>query len=326
MNDPAYNINLGLSDAEFRPSTRWLRREKKRPGRESPNPAREPYAFESSIDRARQVLAGGRSFDTSKHFGPGLSVVVLTLEKPELIGPLLDALVEARQVLKRNFGFEMEIIVGDTGSKLEDVRSIYARHERNIRLENGMRYHFSRCNNDLFARYVNYNKVLFLNNDIVFSDPSAQILEMCRVLDREPTTGVVGTRLVYPDGRLQHGGIDLFKDGELKGLCYHPGHGQEIKSVLPLGETQEFPAVTGACLLIRSSLFRECGGFDERYSTEAQDVDLCLKAKRLGWNTKLVHVGKVIHIENATRPKGEENHQDRARFVRKWSGFYKVAF
>lgn len=326
MNDPAYNRHLALSDAEFRPSARWLHREEQRPGRESLNPAREPYAFESNIDRARLVLAGGRSFDTSKHFMPGLSVVVLTLEKPELIGPLLDALVDARQVLKRNFGLEMEIIIGDTGSKRDDVRSIYAKHEREIRLENGMQYHFARCNNDLFERHVNYDKVLFLNNDIVFSDASAQLLEMCRVLDRESATGVLGTQLMYPDGRLQHGGVDIFKTGELKGLCYHPGHGQEIKSFLPVGETQAFPAVTGACLLIRSSLFRDCGGFDERYSAEAQDVDLCIKAKRLGWNTKLVHVGKVIHIENATRTKGEENNQDRARFVRKWSGFYEVAF
>lgn len=323
--DPAYNPHLSLTDAEFKPSTRWLRREKQlRMVEELDNPVRRPYAYETNIDRVRRVLGGGRTFEASETDVAGLSIVILTLEKPELIGPLLDVLTDAREHLRRDFGFSLEIIVGDTGSQSAEVSRIYARHAQQIRLERGMKYQFSKCNNELFQNFVSHDRVLFLNNDILFTHAPEQLLGLCHALDLNASVGIVGSQLLYPDGRLQHGGVDIFRDGEMKGLCYHPGHGQDVRVVPAMGEVQEYPAVTGACLLIRSSLFRQCGGFDERYIAEAQDVDLCLKARRLGWSTQLAHVGKVIHIENATRAKGEENYQDRARFVRKWGGYCEM--
>lgn len=320
--DPAYNSHLSLAEAEFKPSTRWLRSEKQARMFEGlENPVHRLYAYESNIERVRRVLAGGRKFDESETDVTGLSVVILTLEKPELIGPLLDVLVDAREHLMREFGFPLEIIVGDTGSRSAEVEMIYARHAKHIRLQRGLKYQFSKCNNDLFQSFVRHERVLFLNNDIVFTNATEQLLALCNALDRNPSVGIIGSQLLYPDGRLQHGGIDIFRSGEMKGLCYHPRHGEDVRVVPPIGEVKEYPAVTGACLLIRSSLFRRCGGFDERYLAEAQDVDLCLKARRLGWSTQLAHVGTVVHIENATRAKGEENYQDRARFIRKWGGY-----
>ncbi len=324
-NDPAHNPHLSLTSGEIRLTLRWLRRMDSLDTEAPVTPVQRPYALETNMDRVRAVLQGGRSFESKDRESSGLSVVILTLEKPELIGPLLRDLTAARCVLNQEHGIEMQIIVGDTGSQSDEALRIYNnRHQHNIVLEKDLNYHFSKCNNDLFDRHVRFNKALFLNNDIVFSDAPTQLKEICSVLEREPGAGVVGTQLLYPDSLLQHGGIDVFKDGVLKGLCYHPGHRRPIKDLSPLGEIREYPAVTGASLLIRSALFQECGGFDERYETEAQDVDLCFKARRLGWATKLVHVGKATHIENATRKTGEKNKRDRARFIRSWSSFVEA--
>ena len=76
--------------------------------------------------------------------------------------------------------------------------------------------------------------------------------------------------------------------------------------------------------MIRSELFRQIDGFDEGYQTECQDIALCLQAKRLGYAIKLIHTGNIIHLENATRPKGSEDWQDRQRFVRKWGTFIEA--
>ena len=80
-------------------------------------------------------------------------------------------------------------------------------------------------------------------------------------------------------------------------------------------------AVTGACLLTRSALFADVGGFDEVYRTECQDIALCLAMRRRGFKMAVINAGRIIHLENATRPAGSEDWHDRQRFVRKWASF-----
>jgi GT2 family glycosyltransferase len=83
-------------------------------------------------------------------------------------------------------------------------------------------------------------------------------------------------------------------------------------------------AVTGACLMMSAELFEQCDYFDEAYEAEAQDVDLCLKAHRCGLRSSIIYAGKITHLENATRSKGEFNLKDRSRFIRKWSNYHEV--
>ena len=84
--------------------------------------------------------------------------------------------------------------------------------------------------------------------------------------------------------------------------------------------------MTGACLMVRSPVFAACGGFSTAYAAECQDVDLCLRARRLGQNVVLVNAGTIIHLENGTRPKQDENWKDRQLFMRRWSAFIEAAY
>jgi GT2 family glycosyltransferase len=236
---------------------------------------------------------------------------------------LLDALVDARNTLALE-ELAIEILVGDTGSRDERVVEKYEALAAKITVERNLKYHFSRCNNLMFQRHVRYANTLFLNNDIIFDNAVDSLRRMMWHMARRQDTGVMGSYLFYPDGQVQHAGIDFFREGPLRGLCYHPYHRKSLPREIPIGSATPVPAVTGACLLIRSERFASLGGFDPAYESECQDVALCLSARRVGDGCELVNVGRIVHIENATRRSDTENWRDRSRFIRQWSGFVEA--
>lgn len=324
QDDPAYNPNFSLDNEEsFSISLRQLANVSQAADK-AVNPALNPYALASNelrISELNRQQYGGFELAADRYFATGLSIVILTLDKPELIGPLLLDLIGAKETLGKQF--PVQIIVGDTGSTNSEVNEIYAKVQDDVTIIKGLRYHFSACNNELFLAHVKYDSTLFLNNDIIFDDAAASLSAMYNALNNSKSISVVGTYLLYPDNRLQHGGVSVIEEGDLKGVCYHPGHREEFKEP-DLAVDISYPAVTGACLMIESTLFHQLGMFDELYSAEAQDVDLCFRTIRLGKKVGLVHAGRILHLENATRDTGEANNADRARFVRKWAIFYEA--
>lgn len=78
------------------------------------------------------------------------------------------------------------------------------------------------------------------------------------------------------------------------------------------------PAVTGACLAIRSDLFHQVGGFDVSYVKELQDVDLCFSIKKLGYNVLYNPQSILYHLENASRSYQDMSMSDRRYFRSKW--------
>ncbi len=188
----------------------------------------------------------------------------------------------------------------------------------NARVWRELTYHFSRCNNDLFDE-SQYDTVLFMNNDVVLGEQHAALLRAYDIVANDASLGVLGAVLFFPDGSIQHAGIDFFSQAELYGFCYHPGAGDDID--LPIGAVFDAPAATGAFLMTRSTNFADAGGFDERYSAECQDVDLCLRLDRIGLRNRIAHLGPVVHLENGTRPLGEEHWEDRSLFIRRWNSY-----
>ena len=323
--DPFYNPNLSLTGRPFSlavpPRTRWPWEVRRAAGPAQPGGTLDPYAAADNWSRAAAVEAQPPDIPrASRDWRPGLSVVILSLDRYELIGPLIDQLLEARSRLEAS-GHALQVIIGDTGSKDGRVLGKYEEHRAEITAVRGLRYHFSRCNNRLFSEHVVFGKVLFLNNDIIFADAAESLLALVREMDGAPDVGVVGAILTYPDGRVQHAGIDFLRSGPLRGLPYHPRHRQSAEALGVVARASDCPAVTGACRAIRSRLFADLGGFDEGYRTEGQDAALCLAAWRVGYRCRLVPAGRIDHLENATRPAGSEDWFDRQRFVRRWGSF-----
>ncbi|MCR9257264.1 MAG: glycosyltransferase [Alphaproteobacteria bacterium] len=287
------------------------------------DPRLNPYASLDNLARADAVRGARPSRGRQSAETPGLSVVILNLDKPELLLPLIEGL-DVCAAPFRKAGLDFEVIVGDTGSSDPRVLALYDAPPPWLRIVRGLAYHFSRCNNDVFFAEARHDHTLFLNNDVIFKDSPEALWRMDQALRTDPGLGAVGPVMFFEDGLVQHAGIDVFRHGPLTGFCFHPHSRSELPSLRR--PAWSCPAVTGACLMIRSALFEQIGGFDEGYRTEAQDVALCLAARRLGYNVQVLDLGRILHLENATRTKGSEDWEDRQRFMRRWSGYIAARY
>lgn len=279
------------------------------------------YWGTTNLERAQAVQVG-RTPPALAGTERGITVVVLNLDKPELIGPLVRTLAEAETALAQD-GLALQLIVGDTGSTDPETLRIYRDSPAFCEVVDAAPYQFSRSNNKAAAGRIACDRLILLNNDVVL--PSAQPLRaMSEVLDEEPAVGVVGLFLDFPDGSAQHIGVDFFRSGELRGFPYHP-YGRSSPGHRP-GAIWPAISVTGAALMVRSALWQAAGGLDEAFEREAQDIDFCLRIQRLGHQVRMVDAGPVTHIENATRAKGEESWEDRRLFMRRWQSFVEAKY
>jgi hypothetical protein len=277
-----------------------------------------PYAPAPNLVRVHEIShVKNQNFMRHRENFPGVSILVLNLDKPELVKGIQDGFEKVRAIFQ-NAGIPCKLLIGDTGSTNAETLKLLAKNIAGFSVMPSMKYQFSRCNNELFD-VVQTETVLFLNNDVLINDNPESIRMAYDLLHKNENTAAVSAVLHFENGTLQHGGIDFLHIPSHEGFCYHPGAQQPWES--QPGKSFPMAAGTGAFLMVRSELFAKVGGFDEVYQAECQDVDLCLKLKRLGYDIQIGDFGRLVHLENATRPTGEENWEDRSLYMRRWSGF-----
>jgi GT2 family glycosyltransferase len=159
-------------------------------------------------------------------------------------------------------------------------------------------FNWSRGNN-LGAAGGSQDILVFANNDIEMLT-SGWDTRLRHWLGHDGT-GIVGARLVYPDGGLQHGGILL---GAWAGRPVHDGQTPPVEPDGPLGRwkrSRPVAAVTGAFLACTRQTFDAVGGFDERLAIAYNDIDFCLKTRRAGRSVVYAADIEAIHHESRTR-------------------------
>jgi GT2 family glycosyltransferase len=158
-------------------------------------------------------------------------------------------------------------------------------------------FNFSRlCNAG--ALHARGDDLLFLNNDTEVLD--ADWLEQMLAVTGAPQVGVVGATLLYPDGTIQHAGIYPQSDGTWTHVyrgCAPDQAGEHGE----LRQVRTVPAVTAACLLISRQRFMELGGFDERFPTTFNDVDLCQRIRQRGLLVAVTPHARLLHYESLSR-------------------------
>jgi GT2 family glycosyltransferase len=160
------------------------------------------------------------------------------------------------------------------------------------------------------------DRVFLLNNDVLL-DPGT-LAAMMAVLDDDPTVGICGTRLVFPDGRLQHGGVRFAPQlGP-----YHHDRGRAADTVPRTPFVGQ--AVTGACMLVRGEVWTALGGLDEAYPFGLEDIDLCLRAGQAGWTIRCTHATDSLHFESMTPGRVALDRPSRALFMERWRGRYTI--
>ena len=172
-------------------------------------------------------------------------------------------------------------------------------------------FNFSLMNN-LGAQAARSELLVFLNDDVTPIRPDW--LEVMAAHLMRPEIGVVGGRLLYPSGAIQHAGLVLgLQDG-----VGHPGRGSYSADLMYyLQLPRDVSAVTGACLGIRRNVFQGVGGFDPTFPVNYNDVDLCLKVVSNGYRVMVDPRIELTHLECGTR-HGGTTLAEKQRFQRRW--------
>lgn len=173
------------------------------------------------------------------------------------------------------------------------------------------------CN--LGAAAARSDLLLFLNNDTEVRPGWLDVL--VDTMYAEPSIGLAGAKLVYPDGSLQECGGIVWADGS--GWNYGRGDRPEDPKYTSL---RDVDYCSGAALLVRRALFDEIGGFDERYSPAYyEDTDLAFAVRAAGYRTVVQPASVVVHhegISNGTSTNaGLKRYQEinRSVFTAKWA-------
>ncbi|HLP25285.1 MAG TPA: glycosyltransferase, partial [Acidobacteriota bacterium] len=141
--------------------------------------------------------------------------------------------------------------------------------------------------------------VLHLNNDVNALEPGW--LEEMAGWFTQPDVGVVGAKLVFPDKTLNHTGIVVGPHGGLADTPFARVAEADV-GVEWHAAAREVSAVTGACLLTRTDLYRRLGGFDESaFGVAYNDVDYCLRVLDAGYRVIYTPQAKLMHWGSATR-------------------------
>ena len=179
-------------------------------------------------------------------------------------------------------------------------------------------FNFSAVNN-FGAQFAAGEHLLLLNNDIEVL--SEGFLRELLSYSQRPDVGAVGAKLYYPDDTIQHAGV-------LMGINGSAGHSHKSYPRKAVGDlyrlitTQNYMAVTGACLMTKTALYREAGGLDEeQFAVAYNDVDYCLKLWEKGLLNVYTPCAEAYHYESKSR--GLDTLSENAkRYEREKANFY----
>jgi GT2 family glycosyltransferase len=159
------------------------------------------------------------------------------------------------------------------------------------------KFNYSTANN-IGASNSQGDLLLFMNNDMQITDPYwlNELAQWALI----PEIGVVGGKLLYPNGTIQHAGVIIGMQG-IGGHLYQHAPDHYIGLLGSSDWYRNVSAVTGACQMLRKSVFIELGGFHEEYQLTFSDIDLCYSAIKQGYRILYNPYSRVIHHQGVSR-------------------------
>lgn len=261
--------------------------------RRGPRDAAPREAIERSLPGVR--VEAGRAPGCWRVRYPVPAKLAVDIVVPSRDAALLDRCLSSVRANTRYTSYGITII--DNSDK--GLEAVAARHGARHLDWRKRPFNYSAMNNEA-ALGGTAPLLLFLNDDTTVIDPGW--LEAMVELAVRPEVGVVGARLLYPGGTIQHAGVVI----GIFGVCGHafkgwPGdaptygdYGSVIRNV---------SAVTGACLMTRAEVFREAGGFDAvDFPVAYNDIDLCLRILRRGRRVLYTPHASLYHHEALSKP------------------------
>lgn len=203
--------------------------------------------------------------------------------------------------MQKRFSSEFEwIFVSDEPAKHQLLMQVLEKRSDSLNCPttlvlNRSNYGFSTSNN-IGTAVASGDTLLFMNSDI-WAETARPLSNAAKALD-SGRFQIIGFRLLFEDGTIQHEGMSFERSAFLHNLFIvdHPQKGtpadQDINKIVEIG------AVTGALLMIKKDLFLKIGGFDRAFiKGDFEDADLCLKARMNGGRIGLYKTGDLFHLE-----------------------------
>jgi len=238
---------------------------------------------------------------------PLVSIIIPTRNGHHLISRCIDTLVA--KTLYPNY----EILVVDNGSDDPKTLEYFRRIEsdRIAVLRYDAPFNYSAINNH-GVRHARGSIIALLNNDLEIIH-GEWLDEMVSQAVR-PGIGCVGALLYYPNDTIQHAGVVIGMGGVAGHLFRDFPRGTDGRCNRAR-LTQNFSAVTAACLVVRREVFEQVGGLDESLAVAFNDVDFCLRVRATGLRNLWTPFAELYHHESASRG-AEDTPEKHERFRR----------
>jgi GT2 family glycosyltransferase len=229
---------------------------------------------------------------------PPVTVIVPTRNHVRLLTTCLEGIVAT------NYPRLELIIVDNDSDDAETLDFLAGLNPSQFRvLRHPGEFNYSAINNRA-AGHASGHLLCLLNNDIEVVDPDW--LAIMAFQASRATVGAVGPQLLYPDGRIQHAGVVI-------GMGNAAGHAHRFVDPASEGYFQRHAlpqfvsAVTGACLVVARDRFLSVGGLDERnFAVAFNDVDLCMRLNRNGFQSFYEPRARLIHHESVSRGQDKD--------------------
>jgi GT2 family glycosyltransferase len=240
--------------------------------------------------------------------GPSVAIIIPIRDGLDYLRPCIDSILE-----KTSYDLgQVDIIVVDNNSvepeTLEYLEDLAARPNFAVLKYPGP-FNFAEINN-LGAQSTTRDVLVFLNNDMTVYDPAW--LSKLVAYANLPGVGMVGAKLLFPDGTIQHAGCVA---GGSMGTVQHLLTRALPADVAAIDHTREISLVTGACVAVRRDVFHQVGGFDPILRITWNDVKTCLECLSAGLRNIYIADPLLTHDESKTR--GQDN--TRERYIRYFS-------
>ncbi|MEW6994812.1 glycosyltransferase [Colwelliaceae bacterium MEBiC 14330] len=239
--------------------------------------------------------------------GPLVSIIIPTKNGQALVKQCIDSIYSLTDY--KNFEILLVDNQSDEPQALEYFKQLEIEQKVTL-LRYDSPFNYSAINN-YAVKQVNGSIIVLMNNDIqvITANWLTEMVSHCLRYD----IGCVGAKLYYPNNTIQHAGV-VTGIGGVAGHSHkyfpkeHPGYFKRLKI------TQNFSAVTAACLAVRKSVFDEVNGLNEQDLTIAfNDVDFCLKVQSKGYRNLWTPYAEMIHHESVSRG-AEDNPEKIKRF------------
>ena len=230
-----------------------------------------------------------------------VTIVIPTKNRVDLLRTCLDSIARTTPIES------VKVIVVDDNSTDADTLAYLATLSSRTDLRCAVLRNAEEKNAFNYSRLVNLGSaradtplLLHLNNDVEALTPGW--LEDLVGWLSFPNVGVVGAKLIYPDNTLNHAGISLSREDGLAHVLFEKEPAEDLGTQFLPHAARNVAAVTGACLLTRTALYRQLNGFDEvKLAVAYNDVDYCLRAGAAGFRTVYSPQAVLRHVGSATR-------------------------